>query len=75
MSRRQKVKMYRVRPDEAWICPAYPGLLVVIVVIKPGEPASEPVHGGFGVWMLVDEVTQARGEPTKRHLLVAASLR
>jgi hypothetical protein len=45
---------------------------VVGLIIQPGEPAGQPVHGGLGLWILINEVTQPLGQPAERYLLTAA---
>src|SRR6266567_8148579 len=45
---------------------------LVLFVVEPGQPAGQPVHGDVEARVEVDEVTQPRGQPGQRDLLVAA---
>src|SRR5271169_1455831 len=92
MSRRSKVKMYRVRAGgtgqalrrhrSRWSILAASGggrqemgdPSLVGVVVEARQPASQRVHGRVCLRVLVHEVTQAFGQPAKRHLISTAAL-
>src|SRR5690242_20387400 len=44
----------------------------VLVVVEPGQPAGQPVHGHVEAGVDVDEVAEPLGEPRYRDLFLAA---
>src|SRR5579872_2564898 len=49
-------------------------VLLILVVVEPGQPAGQPVDGRLGVRVEVDELAQPLGQPAQRDLVIAAAV-